>query len=520
MHHNVIRLPLFYNVNGKRKRYTHKRQYKDEYGNVIPPLSSASAKPPTKPPILLPHSPGTHGAQPPALHVFEEENGEEDHFVDSPPASPRVAAPPRVSPFDGIRDQLEASFKKAFTANVRRQSEVVACERETLEKQSRSPECPQCSSNGPHDSSGAFGATVLVATCHSLHEIQLNPLRCSNPECSFTFMQRPTDLACIPGSANGFTLKRTSDQKPLWFHVSLLSFVDSSMYNAKTTSVYSTIKTLEGQWLQLLRQEEVLNNMDSLQQVAAATGAVAAAGVYELEGVAKPAHLAPKLPVTTDTLNRNLGAALVEYRYLLARCQRVAEEVPAWPLAQHQPCSACIPGSTHVHYDMCFTLRCLGNRYTNLHYIPPDNRRLFVDNSRVQESIGRVDEQQQEEEQEGQQQQQLGDPGGSSSSHAGASSGSRIMAPAKRWKASAPAKEPGPDLPGDCANFQADKLIAKDSKKVRPIKSLCQCCSALLHVQAMACCITAAQARDRSNQCAVLSLICQENHPDVCSCSI
>jgi hypothetical protein len=429
-----------------------------------------------------------------------------------------------VSPFDGIRDQLEASFKKAFTANIRGQSELVASELETLQKQALSPErtCPRCSWNGPHNASGTFGATVLVATCLSLHEIQIKPLLCSNPECHFTFMQRPTDLACIPGSANGFTLKRTSDLKPLWFHCSLLSFVDSSMYNAKTTSVYSTIKTLEGQWLQLLRQEEVLNNMDSIQQAAAATAAVAAAGVHELEGVAKPAHLAPKLPVTTDTLNRNLGAALVEYRYLLARCQKVAEEVPAWPLAQHQPCSACIPGSTHVHYDMCFTLRCLGNRYTNLHYIPPDNRRLFVDNSRVQESIGRVDEQQQEEEQEGQQQQQLGDPvrGGSSSSHAGASSGSRIMAPAKRWKASAPAKEPDPDLPGDCANFQADKLIAKDSKKVRPIKSLCQCCSALLHVQAMACCITAAQARDRSNQCAVLSLICQENHPDVCSCSI
>jgi hypothetical protein len=136
---------------------------------------------------------------------------------------------------------------------------------------------------------------------------------------------------------------------------------------------------------------------------------------------------------------------------------------------------------------MCFTLRCLGHRY-NLHYKPPDNRRLFVDNSRVQESIGRVDEQQQEEEQEGQQQQQLGDPGGSSNSHAGASSGSGIMAPAKRWKASAPAKEqqsrePDIELPGDCANFQADKLIAKDSKKVRQTTScrqatsLSQCCS-------------------------------------------
>ena len=465
--------------------------YTRKYSDSSAPSSSAAAQRPTKRATLLP--PLSHEP-----HVVEEglgtllEADEEHRSVDeSPPSSPGAAPSSATSPFDSIRDGLEDSFIKNFTANVRSQSELAVAEHQHLQQQADSVQCacPTCGCDGPHNASGAFGATVLLGTLLGLHKIQLKPLRCSNEDCSTTFLKRPTELACIPGSANGFTLKRTSDQTPLWFHLSLLSFVDSSMYHAKATSVYSVVQTLEGQWLQLLRDEELLANMDGIQEQAAAAAAAAAAGEHGLEEAAEPAYQAPKLPVTTDTLNRNLGCALQEYRYLLARCQKRVEEVPAWPLAQHQPCSACIPGRTHVHYDMCFTLRCLrgGNKYT-LEYRAPDNRRLFVDNSRVQERIGEIDEQQQE-------QQPPGQPGGSSSSsHAGASSeaasssggGSRAASKGRGGSGSTKQEEePEGDLPGECAHFQADKLIATDSKKVSWAVVHCSA------VRAVCCCVQA-----------------------------
>ena len=290
-----------------------------------------------------------------------------------------------------VRGDIAGSFFADFLSNQQRRMDLVVAEKVALEAQLIDPKsrCPKCSATGGHSETGSQAGVVLVATLAALHEIELRCLRCSNVECRFLFVVKPTQLACMPGSQNAWTLSRTSDIKPLWFHMDLLSFLDSHHYHAKSSSLYSFVQVMEEQWLRAREMAHSLSSEDGQ------------------EGWQPQC-----LPVSMDTVRRQMGDALREYQHLLTMCDNSVETLGLdnWPNNRHNPCSACDPKAMHVHFDLCFGLPMLRRAYT-LKYDQPPNTRLIVPNSKVQQVVQDQPLGDGQQHQELEQQQLLGEQG-------------------------------------------------------------------------------------------------------------
>jgi hypothetical protein len=427
-------------------------------------------------------------AHPAALPVSPVGIGHRDTTPDSVPHSPQQSTSEGEEEEDGgyeetdglgsdqapsarklakVRAEMVESFFANLLSNEQRRTELVAAEMGTLEAQLIDPNsrCPSCSAAGGHAATGTRAGTAIVATLSALHEVELRCLRCSNPSCKALFVIKPTQLACIPGSENAWTLRRTSDVKPLWFHIDLLSFLDSHHYHAKSSSVYSFVQVMEEQWL---RAREMGHGLGT-------------------EAVQEEGWQPPSLPVSMDTVRRQIGDALREYQHLLTMCDNVAETLglDGWPNSRHNPCSACDPKSMQVHFDLCFGLPMLRRGYT-LGYGQPPNARLIVPNSKVQQvvqeqPVGGGQQPQQQQPGEAQQQQQPGEaqqqqqPGEAQQQQLEGD----VQEAAEHVGGEGEGDEQQGAAEGDggegtsikCSEFKADKLVAHDSRKVRHMLS-------------------------------------------------
>jgi len=293
---------------------------------------------------------------------------------------------------------MTESFISNFLPNVQKQQELLNGERQVLEQQAMSVACccPSCSSPGPHpvNQHDVIGtATVVIVTLRAAHVVKLGRVGCLR--CNRCFLPTATHLSCIPGTANGFTLQRTFDITPVWFHLELLSFLDAVQYHTKSAAIYSFVQSLVDQWEQQLRYQEADAWIgSSMLQAQLPAGQPAACSSNK-----QPSQL----PVYVDTLQRNLGQALREYQYIMTRCETATERMDGWPLSARRPCGACVPGRIHVHYDMNFSLSLRRRGAYAIDYQQPPNSRLFMKNSEV---TGFLDQLDKEQEQEAQQQQQ------------------------------------------------------------------------------------------------------------------
>jgi hypothetical protein len=298
------------------------------------------------------------------------------------------------SPFDAVRKAMTDSFISNFLCNVHLQQDFLKAEQDVIQQRVSSVACccPNCSCLGPHtanqhDQVGA--ATVVIVTFRSAHVVKLQRLAC--PQCKRYFMPTATQLNCIPGTANGFTLQRTFDIAPVWFQLELLSFLDAIQYHTKSAAIYSFVQSLVQQWEQQLRYQEAEAFVgNSLQQAGSAAGEPS-------PGTA--ARQPPRLPVSVDTLQRNIGQALREYQFIMTRCETATERIDGWPLSARMPCAACVPGSIHVHYDMNFSLALRRRGKYGLDYQQPPNSRLFMKNADVLGFLDQLDKEQQQQQQ-------------------------------------------------------------------------------------------------------------------------
>lgn len=339
---------------------------------------------------------------------------------------------PSPCKLEKVREEMAGSFFANILSNARRQKDLVEAERSAISSQSSDPcsRCPNCGTQGGHSPTEAIGAKVLVATLTALHDIELRQLRCCS--CKGLFMLKPTQVACIPGSMNAWTLSRLKTcgdvpLRPLWFHMDLLSFLDDHHYHAKSSSIYSFVQVLEAQWL---RAQEACQGVE-------ATG----------DG------WQPTLPLSMDTVRRQIADALREYQHLLTMCDNVSEtlQLDGWPNTKHNPCSACDPRAMHVHFDLCFGLPMLRRSYA-IEYQQPPNSRLVVANSEVLQALKEHPRQLAAGQQAGQREEQHEGPqhgqqdGGEGQGHGGEGAGDSTIR---------------------CSEFKADKLVAHDSARVR-----------------------------------------------------
>ena len=136
--------------------------------------------------------------------------------------------------------------------------------------------------------------------------------------CGNRFWPLPTQLSCFPGTANAYTMRRTSDVVPVWFHMDLLSFVDSLQHHTKNASISGFAQCLQQRWL-----HQQLHMGKAQQHLAAGTGGQVPQEPVQLQ-----------LPISMYTLQEQLGAALREYQHATMTQNETAVERPAasWPL--------------------------------------------------------------------------------------------------------------------------------------------------------------------------------------------
>lgn len=223
------------------------------------------------------------------------------------------------SSMDSIREELFASQSRALQHVEGVLTAGIVSEKSVFEQQLAACCCPGCQA-GACNPVPDSAVTVLVATCNAAHFMQIPRLYCSS--CKTAFYPRPTVLGCLPGNRNAWDFKRTFDVVPVWFHLSLLSMLDSLQYHAKADRIYSLTQALEQHW------------------------SLMGSGI-------EPAAEQPGMP-SSDTLRCQLSIALQEYQIIDTRLTTQVEQLAGWPASANRPCSACNFGNLHTaHFDVC-----------------------------------------------------------------------------------------------------------------------------------------------------------------------
>lgn len=308
-------------------------------------------------------------------------------------------------PFNTVKDAMFSSCLGALEYTATIHDQMVDMERKRQQDQLDNPkcQCPNCNSCGPHNKVQGRGLLVWVVTLLVPFLLTVPELRCNN--CGHFFHPKPTSLGFIPGTANGFSLVRTYDVQPLWFPISMLSFIEDLLYFGRgRLSLHHLTQAMVHYWG---TASPFLGTQQRKKDNAA------------FEGKQTPCHI--------NTLRQQLSDALREYGYIASRLLQTAEEIPGWPVHKQVPCAACGTNIHSLHFDAVFKLALFRKARYALSYLAPPNRKLFVDNKLVLSFLG-------------------------------------TMAQIYKKKGNNNSKSLAQDE-GGCSDFKADKLMSLDSQK-------------------------------------------------------
>jgi hypothetical protein len=228
--------------------------------------------------------------------------------------------------------------------------------------------CSACSSLRWHERLLCPGGTqVWVYTQRGVHSVTLPVVTCLT--CHQQQKVTPLHLACMPGTPAAWSAAPGS----AWFCMLLLRHLDQSTDEQRRLATNSYVDTQYSMWeysMQLM-----------------AIPPAAAVRLHQL-----PAGMAlAQVPLSKDSMRRQLSAAAREMQFLLTRAATLPEQLPGWGTGPRHPCAACLPGRMHLSVDGCCKLQWFKRSGYSLDYKQPDNTRLFVGNAEHTSRIQQVD---------------------------------------------------------------------------------------------------------------------------------
>jgi hypothetical protein len=383
-----------------------------------------------------------------SLSVTDDEDEEEG---EQPPAGDQAAAAGRrtrasASPaLDKVRHEIQQQYFALLVSNLHLQQLLVAAEADVYQERARAPwcGCPRCGAFTQHSAVDAHpGQPVYVCTLQAMHLLCFQPIRCSS--CRYVQYLSPLVAGCMPGTANAMGANRKQGI-PVWFSMQLLRHADASELEQRRHSNYAYVAAMECVWRSSMQVAGLPANAamqlpslpDSLQRDA--------------------------LPLPSDTLRRQLAAALREWRYVDSRAITLQEQLPDYPTGPEHPCAACLPQQMQLSFDMCFKLTLLKRKGYTTDYLQPDNRRVFrLSNAELRQQLLAVDSTMQ------QQQRTLGPEAAAALQEPVARVPHLPAATAAEGEATQDASEDAAACDAACSEFfHADKLTAPASGKVR-----------------------------------------------------
>jgi len=420
----------------------------------------------------------------PAGEITDDEQGEEGASSSSSSSG---------SAFDGLRQGLREDFMDHHVSNLvlhkqRCIQELRSFSERTQQLLCRCQHCGDFQQHQPASEQQYEPLEVYLCTQLAMHRFKAPMLVCCG--CGHPQQLRPLHISCFPGTASASGLRPgRADVRPVWFSLDLVQDVDSSTYHKADLSTYSYVEARREGWL--LSQQVM--------------------GLVEEEGGWVALHELPdtymqlQLPLTADTLRRQLADAVREYQYAKAALVTLAEEIPGWPTGKKRPCAACKSCRCHLSFDMIFKLKWLRRGKYTLSYQQPANSRRFISNSERSALLEQVDEALQQQRQltpvaaaaaaaiparlpDLSQQVSQGEVQAAADAAAAgleeATSGELAEAPAVQDE---PAADAAPDAAGsvaeaacgagDCSNFKADRLLTPAPTKVMIVGNAGPCSS-------------------------------------------
>jgi hypothetical protein len=302
----------------------------------------------------------------PAGEITDDEEGQE-------------AGSSGCNPFDSLRPGLQQDFMDHHVSNLvlhkqRCSQELRTYSERTQQLLCRCQHCGDFQQHRPASEQQYEPLQVYLCTQLAMHRFQAPMLVCCS--CGSPQQLRPLHIGCFPGRASASGLRPgREDVTPVWFSLDLLQHVDSSTYHKADMSTYSYVEARREGWL-LSQQVDGLEDDEG--------GRVA---LHELPD----SYMQRQLPLTADTLRRQLADAVREYQYAMAALVTLPEDITGWPTGKKRPCAACKSGRCHLSFDMIFKLEWLRRRKYNLSYKQPANSRRFISNSERSDLLEEVD---------------------------------------------------------------------------------------------------------------------------------
>ena len=332
--------------------------------------------PPLHPSPLAPHAPQQRQPQPPIAQLLytsdadpsfdHEPLSDEEIGVDGDAGgrpSSTSTQPPPAYPLDSIRPEMHESFLINIQQARQDHEAMNALYTAKLQAKLKNVTCSTCCSTATFQCSS--GSTVRVISPLGVNILEVPHMKCNSPACGSQYYPRPTQIGCLPGTANAWQLQRVDDIPVLWFHYSVLEEMDQLVYKCKRLSTTGYVDALAHRW----------------------PGGISDCGL------------------SAYTLREQIIAAVNEYRFADTHMKTLPEALPGWPVGLLACCLSCyqqahgaagqaIRWLHTLHFDLCFKLALFQKRNLSLAYPAPPNRKLFTDNAAVQTFLQQCDQQQ------------------------------------------------------------------------------------------------------------------------------
>jgi hypothetical protein len=369
----------------KVKVISDRGSYRARVRDVIAPVLQQPA--PAGPPAaddgdlaeLVPDAVDQLAAEEQQEHIEQEEEEVPEGAVTDDEDGDSSSSSSSSTPFDSIRKQLRQDFLDQYGSNqvlhkFRCSQELAAYKQRTQRLLCRCSSCAQFTQHQPADEQRYTPQEVYLCTQQAMHSYQAPMMACCS--CGQRQRLRPLHVGCFPGcaSASGHRAGR-DDVVPVWFSMDLLQHVDSSTYHKSDQSTYTYVQARQDGWLLSQQVSDLQERGD---------GSIALP-------VLPRSYQQQQLPLTADTLRRQLGAAVREYQYAMAQLVTLPEEIEGYPTGQQRPCAACTSGRCHLFYDMCFKLEWLKRKGFTISYQQPPSARRFVGNIRRSQLLEEID---------------------------------------------------------------------------------------------------------------------------------
>jgi hypothetical protein len=302
------------------------------------------------------------------------------------------------SPWDRVREQLHQSYLEQLVPNQLLHQQLCSAELQAYQQCNHVTHCrcTQCGNftlhravlhtSQEHQPGGggdeaAHTAQHLCYTVHlctqlAIHELQVWPVQCSH--CQYVHRIGALEFGCLPGTADGFT-KQQRGVRFVWFSSDLLQHLDRAIFVEGDQSIYKYVETRQAGWLSNQQVMDLQLPDDSLLSAEAALPELP--GSYKLQ----------QLPVTADTLRRQLGDAVREYGRIRIVLETLPEQLPGYPHNPRVPCAACLPGEAHISFDMCFKLEQLKRKGFSLGGDDTADQRRFVSHAATIRTLAEID---------------------------------------------------------------------------------------------------------------------------------